>query len=89
MQAFFLISITVMFLSPRLRLEIVLREQEIHDKHDAHEEDQYYRDFSVFAEYKRCPYMVNACSLTALDTYYYVGRAPVCSKDAVPPLGVH
>ena len=47
MQALFLISITVMFLSPRLRLEIVLREQEIHDKHDAHEEDQYYRVFSA------------------------------------------
>ena len=89
MQTLFLISITVMFLWPRLRLEIVLREQEIHDKHDTHEEVQYYRGFLVLDEYKGCPYIVNSWSLTAWDTYYYVGRAPVCSKDAVPPLGVH
>ena len=46
-------------------------------------------EFLVLAEYKGCPYIVNSWSLTAWDTYYYVGRAPVCSKDAVPPLGVH
>ena len=61
----------------------------IQDKHDAHEEDHYYREFLVLAEYKRWQYIENSCRLTAWDTYYYVGRAPVYSKDAELQLGVH